>query len=93
MRGKTGLKRCFGQALGDASVWKIPSPRRWQDGQVAAFAGEGKDAFVAAVRALESVETGSEVTATEEGFDNGRGGGAGRDIRCIGISFISFSNP
>jgi hypothetical protein len=46
--------------------------------KVAAFAGEGEEAFVAAVGALESGEAGSEVTATEEGLDGGVGGGVER---------------
>ena len=45
---------------------------------MAAFAGEGEEAFVAAVGALESGEAGSEVTATEEGLDGGVGGGVER---------------
>jgi hypothetical protein len=44
--------------------------------EVAAFAGEGEEAFVAAVRALEAGEAGGEVTTTEEGLDGGRGVGA-----------------
>ena len=46
--------------------------------EVAAFAGEGEEAFVAAVGALEAEEAGGEVAAAEEGFDGGRGGGAER---------------
>ncbi len=44
--------------------------------EVAAFAGEGEEAFVAAVRALETGESGGEVAATEEGLDGGDGVGA-----------------
>jgi hypothetical protein len=43
--------------------------------EVAAFAGEGEEAFVAAVRALETGEAGCEVAATEEGLDGGDGVG------------------
>ena len=42
--------------------------------EVAAFAGEGEQAFVAAVGALEPREAGGEVAAAEEGFDGGGGG-------------------
>ena len=41
--------------------------------KVAALAGEGEEAFVAAVGALESGEAGGEVATTEEGFDGGSG--------------------
>ena len=44
--------------------------------EVAAFAGEGEEAFVAAVRALETGEAGCEVAATEEGLDGGDAVGA-----------------
>ena len=43
--------------------------------KVAALAGEGEEAFVAAVRALQAGEAGGEVATAEEGFDGGRGGG------------------
>lgn len=46
--------------------------------EVAALAGEGEQAFVAAVRTLESGEAGGEVAAAEEGFDGGRGCGVQR---------------
>ena len=46
--------------------------------EVAAFAGEGEEAFVAAVGALESGEAGSEVTATEEVADGSEDVGAER---------------
>jgi len=46
--------------------------------EVAGLAGEGEEAFVAAVRALEAGEAGCEVAAAEEGFDGGRGGGVER---------------
>ena len=46
--------------------------------EVAALAGEGEEAFVAAVRALKAGETGSEVTAAEEGLDGADGGGRKR---------------
>jgi hypothetical protein len=39
--------------------------------EVAAFAGECEEAFVAAVGALEAGEAGGEVAATEEGLDGG----------------------
>ena len=41
--------------------------------EVAAFAGEGEQTFVAAVWALETGEAGCEVAATEEGLDGGDG--------------------
>jgi len=44
--------------------------------EVAGLAGEGEEAFVAAVRALKSGESAGEVTATEKGLDGGRGVGA-----------------
>ena len=44
--------------------------------EVAAFAGEGEEAFVAAVGALEAGEARGEVAAAEEGLDGGRGVGA-----------------
>ena len=44
--------------------------------EVAAFTGEGEEAFVAAVRALETGEAGCEVAATEEGLDGGDAVGA-----------------
>jgi hypothetical protein len=43
---------------------------------VAAFAGEGEEAFVAAVWALETGEAGGEIAATEEGLNGGDGVGA-----------------
>jgi hypothetical protein len=46
--------------------------------EVAALAGEGEEAFVAAVRALESGKAGGEVATAEEGFDGGNGGGVER---------------
>ena len=46
--------------------------------EVAALAGEGEEAFVAAVGALEAGEAGGEVAAAEEGFDGGDGGGVER---------------
>ena len=45
---------------------------------MAAFAGEGEESFVAAVRAMESGETGCEVAAAEEGLDGGDGTGTER---------------
>ena len=44
--------------------------------EVAGLAGEGEEAFVAAVRALKSGESAGEVTAAEKGLDGGRGVGA-----------------
>ena len=44
--------------------------------EVAAFAGEGEQAFVAAIGALEAGEAGGEVAATEEGLHGGDCGGA-----------------
>ena len=55
--------------------------------EVAAFAGEGEEAFVAAVWALETGEAGGEVAATEEGLDGGDGGGA---QRAEGSSVVFF---
>jgi hypothetical protein len=46
--------------------------------EVAAFAGEGEEAFVAAVRAVEAEEAGGEVAAAEEGADGGEDVGAER---------------
>ena len=46
--------------------------------EVAALAGEGEQAFVTAVGALEAGEARGEVAAAEEGFDGGRGGGVER---------------
>ena len=46
--------------------------------EVAALAGEGEQAFVATVRALEAGEAGSEVAAAEEGLHGDDGGGAER---------------
>ena len=46
--------------------------------EVAAFAGEGEESFVAAVGTLEPGETGGEVAAAEEGLDGGDGGGRER---------------
>ena len=46
--------------------------------KVAALAGEGEEAFVAAVGALESRKAGGEITTAEEGFDGGSGCGVER---------------
>jgi len=43
-----------------------------------ADAGEGEQAFVAAIGALEAGEAGCEVAAAEEGLDGGDGGGIER---------------
>jgi hypothetical protein len=40
---------------------------------VAALAGEGEEAFVATIGALEAGETGGEVSAAEKGLDGGDG--------------------
>jgi hypothetical protein len=42
--------------------------------EVADLAGEGEEAFVTAVGALEPGEAGGEIAAAEEGFDGGGGG-------------------
>jgi hypothetical protein len=44
--------------------------------EVAAFAGEGEDAFVAAIGAVEAEEAGGEVTAAEEVADGGEDAGS-----------------
>ena len=49
-----------------------------------ALAGEGEEAFVATVRALEAGEAGGEVAATEEGLDGGNGGGVERAEGYVG---------
>jgi hypothetical protein len=41
--------------------------------EVSALTGEGEEAFVAAIRALEAGEAGGEVAAAEEGLDGGDG--------------------
>jgi len=46
--------------------------------EVAAFAGEGEEAFVATIGALEAGEAGGEVAAAEKGLDGGDGGGVER---------------
>jgi hypothetical protein len=46
--------------------------------EVAALAGEGEDALVTAVGALEAGKAGREVATAEKGFDGGRGGGLER---------------
>ena len=46
--------------------------------EVAALAGEGEEAFVAAVGAVGAGEAGSEVATAEEGFDGGSGCGVER---------------
>jgi hypothetical protein len=45
---------------------------------VAGLAGEGEEAFVTAVGALELGGAGGEIAAAEEGFDGGDGGGVER---------------
>jgi hypothetical protein len=49
--------------------------------EVAALAGKGEEAFVAAVRALEAGESGGEVATAEKGLDGGDGGGRERAER------------
>lgn len=46
--------------------------------EVSALTGEGEEAFVATIRALETGEARGEVTAAEEGLDGGDGGGRER---------------
>ena len=46
--------------------------------EIATFAGEGHELFVAAVGALEAGEATGQVTAAQEGLDGGDGGGAER---------------
>ena len=55
--------------------------------EVAALAGEGKKAFVAAIGTLEAGEAGGEVATAEEGFDGGRGGGV---ERAEGLAVFAF---
>jgi hypothetical protein len=55
--------------------------------EVAALAGEGEEAFVAAVRALKAGESGGEVAAAEEGLDGGDGGGR---ERAEGFAVVRF---
>ena len=57
--------------------------------EVATFAGEGEEAFVAAVRALETGEAGGEIAAAEEGLDGGEGGGAQRAEGFAVVRFVS----
>lgn len=46
--------------------------------EVAALAGEGEEAFVTAVGALEAGEAGGEIATAEEGLDGGGGSGVER---------------
>lgn len=55
--------------------------------EVATLAGEGEEAFVAAIRALEPGEAGGEVTAAEKGLDGGDGGGG---KRAEGFAVVRF---
>ena len=55
--------------------------------EVAALAGEGEEAFVAAVGALETGEAGGEVATAEEGFDGGSSGGV---ERAQGLAVFAF---
>ena len=55
--------------------------------EVASFAGEGEEAFVSAIGALEAGEAGGEVAATEEGLDGGDGVGA---QRAEGLPMVSL---
>ena len=55
--------------------------------EVAAFAGQGEEAFVAAIRAVEAEETGGKIAAAEEIADGGedigteRPHGVGGDLK------------
>ena len=55
--------------------------------EVAALAGEGKKAFVAAIGTLEAGEAGGEVATAEEGIDGGSGGGV---ERAEGLAVFNF---
>ena len=55
--------------------------------KVAALAGEGEEAFVAAIGALEAGEAGGEVATAEEGFDGGSGCGV---ERAEGLAVFAF---
>jgi hypothetical protein len=55
---------------------------------VAGLAGEGEEALVAAVGALEAGEAGGEITAAQEGFDGGDGLGAERAERLAVAGFV-----
>jgi hypothetical protein len=55
--------------------------------EVAALAGEGEEAFVATIRALEAGEAGGEVAAAEKGLDGGDGS------VLIARRFTGFFNP
>ncbi len=55
--------------------------------EVAALAGEGKKAFVAAIGALEAGEAGGEVATAEEGFHGGSGYGV---ERAEGLAVFNF---
>ena len=54
---------------------------------MAALAGEGEEAFVAAIGTLEAGEAGGEVATAEEGFDGGSGGGV---ERAEGLAVFNF---
>jgi len=55
--------------------------------EVAAFAGEGEEALVAAIGALEAGEAGGEVATAEERFNGGSGGGV---ERAEGLAVFGF---
>ena len=55
--------------------------------EIATFAGEGHELFVAAVGALEAGEAGGQVTAAEEGLDDRHGG---RGERAVGLAVAGF---
>jgi hypothetical protein len=57
--------------------------------EVASFAGEGEEALVAAIWALEAGEAGGEVAATEEGLDGGNGGGVERAEGFAVVFFVT----
>ena len=54
---------------------------------VAALAGEGKEALVTAVGALEASKAGGEVATAEEGLDGGGGGGVER-AEILAVTFF-----
>ena len=57
--------------------------------KVAALAGEGEEAFVTAIGALEAGEAGGEVAAAEEGFDGGSGCGVKRAEGFAVFAFVA----
>ena len=57
--------------------------------EVAGFAGEGEESFVAAIRALEPGEAGGEVAAAEEGLNGSGCGGAERSEGFAVVFFVT----